>query len=198
MGSTADIVRRASVAGWVVGVAGLVAFVTIGLFFWIGQPFGAINDVALIVMTGAIPFLMLAYWELGGLTPTQLAVVAQITGWLACAVWCVTQLLFVLGVVDIDYAEPATGAYAVESVALIVIGLWIAGANLLAGPWLSGIRWLGVATGAGLVVFAVGALVTGSYGVLGYIGGPVYLILLPVWGAVMGRYLSRIGSEPLA
>ena len=93
-------------AGWVVGGAGLVALVTIGLFVWIGQPFGLINYLALIAMTAAIPFLMLAFWELGGLTPTPLALVAQATGWLAAAAWCVTQLLYVAGVVDIDYFAP--------------------------------------------------------------------------------------------
>ena len=94
-----DIVRRASLAGYVVGIAGGLALVSLGLFFWIGEPFGTINDLELVVMTAAIPFLMLAFWELGGLTPTPLALVAQATGWLAAAAWCVTQLLFVAGVV---------------------------------------------------------------------------------------------------
>ena len=76
MRTTQEIVRRASLAGYVVGTAGGLALVTIGLFFWIGQPFGTINDLALVVMTAAIPFLMLAFWELGGLTPTPLAIVA--------------------------------------------------------------------------------------------------------------------------
>ena len=134
----------------VVGAAGVVALVTIGLFLSSGQPWGTINDLALIAMTAAIPFLMLAFWELGGLTPTPLARLAQITGWLAAGAWCVTHLLFVFGVVDIDYAMPATGAYAVEAVALIVIGLWLAGANLLAGPWLSAFRWFGVLAGLGV------------------------------------------------
>jgi hypothetical protein len=191
MGSTQDIVRRASIAGWVVGVAGLVALVTISLFLWIGQPFGTINNLALIVMTAAIPFLMLAFWELGGVTPTPLALVAQAFGWLATAVWCITHLLFVAGVVSIDYSAPATGAYAVEAVALIVIGLWVAGANLLAGPWLTGVRWFGVLTGVGLVVFAIGTLVNGSEGTLVYIGGLAYLVLLPVWGLLIARFLGR-------
>jgi hypothetical protein len=191
MGSTRDIVRRASIAGWVVGVAGLVALVTISLFLWIGQPFGTINDLALIVMTAAIPFLMLAFWELGGVTPTPLALVAQAFGWLATAVWCITHLLFVAGVVSIDYSAPATGAYAVEAVALIVIGLWVAGANLLAGPWLTGVRWFGVLTGVGLVVFAIGTLVNGSEGTLVYIGGLAYLVFLPVWGLLIARFLGR-------
>jgi len=196
MGSTREIVARASMAGWVVGGAGLVALVTIGLFVWIGQPFGLINYLALIVMTAAIPFLMLAFWELGGLTPTPLALVAQVSGWLATAVWCVTHLLFIAGVVSIDYDAPATGAYAVEAVALVVIGLWIGGANLLAGPWLGAMRWFGVLTGSGVVLFAVGTLLSGSEGTLVNIGRVAYLVLLPAWGALMGRFLGRFESQP--
>ena len=70
----------------------------------------ALQFVALIVMTGAIPVLMLAFWQLGGLTPTPLALTAQAAGWLAVAVWCVTHLLFVAGALSIDYDSPATGA----------------------------------------------------------------------------------------
>ena len=196
IGTTPEIVRRASLAGWVIGAAGLVALVTIGLYFWIGQAFGLINDLALIVMTAAIPFLMLAFWELGGLTPTPLALVAQTGGWLAAAVWCLTHLLFVFGVVSIDYGAPASGAFAVEALALIVIALWIAGANLLAGPWLGAMRWFGVVTGAGVVLFAIGTLLSGNQGTLVYIGGVAYLVLLPAWGALMGRFLGRFESQP--
>ena len=198
MGSTRDIVRRASIAGWVIGAAGLVALVSILLFIWFGQPFGLFNDLARIVMTAAIPFLMLAFWELGGLTPTPLALVAQASGWLACAVWCVTHLLFVAGVVTIDYSKPASGAYAVEAVALVVIGLWIAGANMLAGPWLPRIRWLGVLTGVGLALYALGIVLNGADGALVYIGGLAYLDLLPIWGLLMGWFLGRRGAAESA
>jgi hypothetical protein len=191
MGSTRVIVRRASIAGWVIGAAGLAAFAFVLLFIWFGQPFGLFNDLARIVMTAAIPFLMLAFWELGGLTPTPLAFLAQASGWLACAVWCVTHLLFVAGIVSIDYSEPATGAYAVEAVALVVIGLWIAGANLLAGPWLPGLRWFGVLTGVGLALYAIGTILNGADGALVYIGGLAYLDLLPIWGLLMGWFLGR-------
>jgi len=191
MGNSRDIVRRAATAGYVVAAAGLVALVTIGLFFWIGQPWGTVNDLALVVMTAAIPLLMLAFWELGGLTPTSLALAAQVSGWLAAGAWCITHLLFIVGVVDIDYSAAATGALAVEGVALIVIGLWIGGANLLAGPWLNRLRWVGVVTGTGVVVYAIGTLVSGGEGTLTYIGGIAYLVLLPVWGFMAGRYLAR-------
>jgi hypothetical protein len=179
----------------VAGAAGVVALVTVLLFLSIGQPWGTISDVALIVMTAAIPFLMLAFWELGGLTPTPLARLAQVSGWLAAGAWCVTHLLFVLGVVDINYGMPATGAYAVEAVALIVIGLWIAGANLLAGSWLTSVRWFGVLSGLGVVLFAVGTLVGDKDSMLVYIGGVFYLAILPLWALGMAFYLVRLSRS---
>jgi hypothetical protein len=184
-------VRRAVPAAFVVGAAGLLAVVAIILFFSAGQPWGTINDIALLVMTAALPFLMLAFWELGGLTPTPLALVAQASGWFAAGAWCATQLAFVVGVLDIDYTMPATGVFAIQALALVVIGLWIAGANLLAGPWLSALRWLGVITGLGVVLYAAATLTADKDSPLVLAGGIAYLVLLPLWALVMGWYLSR-------
>ncbi len=189
---TRRIVRRAVVAAYVAAAAGLAATITIILFFWIGDPWGTLNDTALLVMTAAIPMLMLAFWELGGLTPTPLALVAQVSGWIAVIVWCVAQALFIAGVVDFDYEHAATGALALESVALIVIGLWIAGANLLAGPWLNAIRWFGLTAGLGFVLLPLGMLLGGLDHPLTYAGGVGYSIVFPVWAFLMGRHLSEI------
>jgi len=190
--STRRIVRRAALAAYVVAAAGLVAAVTIVLFFTSGQPWGTVNDMALLVMTAAIAPLMLAFWELGGLTPTPLARMAQVSGWIAVAAWCVTQALFIAGVLEFDYERPATGALAVESVALIVIGLWIAGANLLAGSWLNSIRWFGVVAGLGFVLLPIGMLLGGLDHPLTYAGGIGSSIVLPVWAFLMGRHLNEI------
>jgi hypothetical protein len=196
VGGTEAIVRRASIAGMVIGVGGLLALVALLLFFWIGQPWGAINDLLLIVTIAAVPVLMLAFWELGGLTPKPLALAAQVLGWLAAATWCVTHLLFVLGAVDIDYAtRGATGAFAAESVALLYIGLWIAGAALLAGPWLSAIRWFGVVVGLGIALYGLGTLVSGTNGTLTYVGAVAYLLLFPVWGYRMSAFLRPRSLE---
>jgi hypothetical protein len=148
--------------------------------------------VALLVMTAAIAPLMLAFWELGGLTPTPLARVAQVSGWIAVAAWCVTQALYIVGVVDFDYERPASGALAVESVALIVVGLWIAGANLLAGSWLNSIRWFGILAGLGFVLLPIGMLLGGLNHPLTYAGGIGYSIVFPVWAFLMGRHLNEI------
>jgi hypothetical protein len=190
--STRRTVRRAALAAYVVATAGLVAAVTIILFFASGQPWGTVNDVALLVMTAAIAPLMLAFWELGGLTPTPLARMAQVSGWIAVAAWCVTHALFIGGVVEFDYERAATGGLAVESAALIVIGLWIAGANLLAGSWLNAIRWFGVAAGLGFVLLPIGMLLGGLDHPLTYAGGIGSSIVLPVWAFLMGRHLNEI------
>jgi hypothetical protein len=195
MGTTRDIVRRTSIAGWVIGVAGLVALVTISLVFQVGELTGTVYSLALLLMTAAIPFLMLAFWELGGVTPTPLAVVAQALGWLACATWCVIHLLFVSGAVSIDDTAPTTGAYAVQAVALAVIGAWIAGANLLAGPWLTGPRWFGFATGTDVVMYAIGSIVSGSERTFVLISGVAYLVLLPIWALLMGWFLGRLARS---
>lgn len=187
--------RRAAVAAYIAAVAAVIGLVTISLFFRIGQPWGAINDVAVLVMTAAIPPLMLAFWELGGWTPTPLALMAQTAGWLAVAMWVVIHALFILGALTFDYAAPATDGLAIESVAQIVIGLWIAGASLLAGAWLGWQRWLGLVAGVGWALVGVGLLVGGMNHPLSYAGGIGYLLLFPVWAFVMGRLFSRIASD---
>jgi hypothetical protein len=189
---TQRIVRRAVVAAYVSAAAGLVAAVTIALFFAIGQPWGTLNDTALLVMTAAIPVLMLAFWELGGLTPTPLALAAQVSGWIAVIAWCAVQALMIVGVLAFDYNNAATGGLLIEAVTLIVIGLWISGANLLAGPWLNATRWFGVAAGLGFVLLPIGLILGGVDHPLTYAGGVGYSIVFPVWAYLMGRHLSAI------
>lgn len=189
---TRRIVTRAVAAAYVAAGAGLVAAVTIVLFFAIGQPWGTLNDTALLVLTAAIPVLMLAFWELGGRTPTPLALAAQIGGWVAVIAWCVAQALMIVGVLTFDYNDAASGGLLVEAVALIVIGLWISGANLLAGPWLNATRWFGVAAGIGFVLLPIGLILGGVDHPLTYAGGVGYSIVFPVWAYLMGRHLSTI------
>jgi len=187
-------VRRAGVAAYVAAVAAVVGLVTIRLYFWIGQPWGTVNDVAVLVMTAAMGPLMLGFWELGGLTPTPFALVAQTAGWLAIAAWVTVHALFILGALTFDYAAPATDGLAIEAVAQIAIGLWIAGANGLAGHWLGWQRWLGLVTGAGWALVGVGLLAGGMNHPLSYAGGIGYLLVFPVWTFLMGRLFNAIAS----
>jgi hypothetical protein len=172
--------------------------VSAGLSFTADQPWRTLNDGALLVMTAALAPLMLAFYELGGWTPTRLAQAAQTLGWVAVLTFCVIQVLQMTGAVVIDWDTAASGAFAVGSGALVYVGLWIAGANLLAGPWLNQVRWLGVAAGVAGVVYAAGLLLGGVDTGWTSVGGISYLILLPAWTFLMARILRRIWASGAA
>jgi hypothetical protein len=186
---TRQIVGAAVSGAYLVAASGLIALLTIGLFFWVGQPWGTINDLSLLVETVALGPLMLAFYELGGRTPTPLAQAAQATGWIAILTWTIVHVLMIGGAVSFDYDAAAVGAYALWTVAILVIGLWVAGANLLGGPWLNWVRWLGVVAGLGWVLVGVGLLSGGMNHPLSYVGGIGYQVVFPIWAFLMARNL---------
>jgi len=195
---TRRIVSSASIAAYVVAAAGLVGLVSAGLSFTADEPWRTLNDGALLLTTAALAPLMLAFYELGGRTPTRLAQAAQTLGWVSALTFCVIQALQMTGAVVIDWNTAASGTFAVASWALVYVGLWIAGANLLAGPWLNQVRWLGVAAGVAGMVYAGGLLLGGVDTGWTSLGGISYLILLPAWAFLMARELRRISASGAA
>jgi hypothetical protein len=190
------VVRIAAQAAYLIAIAGLVALVAIGLFFAGPAAFGPVNDLALLVMTLALAPVMLAFYELGGRTPIGLARLALTSGIAAVVGWSVLQALMIGGAVSFDYERGATGAFAAAAIAVLVVGMWLAGANLLAGAWLLPLaRWLGVVAGIGFILFGLGLLVGGVSHPLTYAGGIGYQILFPIWGLVLGRLLTAIGER---
>jgi hypothetical protein len=176
-------VRRAELGGYLAAVAGAGALVTFGL--------GTLNDIFLLVMTLAIAPMMLGSYELGGVTPLWPARFSLAAGVGAVLVWALAQVLLVAGVVTFPDEQPATGAFAIDAAALIVIGAWLIGAPLLAGPWLpSPLRWLGALSGLGFAVFGFGLLRGGVNDPLAYVGGIGYQVLFPIWAFLFARPLG--------
>ena len=189
------VIGGASGALWA-AIAGVVALVAIVLFFTVGQPFGTINDLALIVMVLSLGPVMLAHYELGGVVPLWPARLSLAGAVAAAAGWSALQLAFVLGLVDFDYDHPATGAFAVSNLLQLVIGLWIAGASLLAGTWLPmTVRLLGIVAGVGTALLSLGLLLGGSSHPLSYAGGLGYLVVLPTWAFLLGRVFADRAIE---
>ena len=190
------MVRVAAQAAYLIAIAGLVALVAIGLFFADISAFGPVNDLALLAMTLALAPVMLGFYELGGRTPTGLARLALVSGIAAVIGWSVLQALMIGGAVSFDYERGATGAFAGEAVAVVVMGMWLSGANLLAGAWLTPlVRWLGVVAGIGFILFGLGLLLGGVSHPLTYAGGIGYQILFPIWAFLLGRRLTAIGES---
>lgn len=185
---TARITRISSVAGYVMAAAGVVGLVSIALNQSIGEPWGNVNDVALFVLFGAIAPLMLAFYELGGRTPLRPAQLAQTLGWVATAV-LLFECLRLAGVIRIDL-EAGDSGFLVVGLALGYVGLWMAGANLLAGPWLNAVRWLGVYAGLSAALFAFGLVRGGVDSGWTWLGGVGLLAVGSVWAFLMARLLG--------
>jgi len=193
---TRRIVQVSTVAAWVVVIAGAGVLATSFLFQAAGAPWDAVNDWFLLFMIGALAPLMLSFYELGGRTPLRLAQLAQVLGWASVIGWGVLQKLVIFNILSFDMHEPMAGWFAVASLALGYVGLWIAGANLLAGPWLPPLRWVGVAAGLTLVLFAFGLLRGGVDTGLAALGGLATMLLVPLWALLMARLLGRLPATP--
>ncbi len=189
---TARIVRTSMLAALVVAATGAVGLVSIGLSQALGEPWGTVGGLAFLVMVGALAPLMLAFYELGGRAPLRLAQLAQTLGWVAVFMFIGVQLILLTFGAGLDIDASNSGAFMAGAAALGYIGLWVAGANLLAGPWLSAIRWLGVLAGLAAVVFAFGLLSAGSDGQLTSVGWLGTLGLGAAWALLMARLLRRL------
>jgi len=191
---TRRITRIGSAAGYVVAVAGAITLVTTVLGMGADGAWQTINDLGLLLLVAALAPLMLSFYELGGLTPTILAQLAQTIGWASVLTFCAVQLLQLAGIVQVEWRAPATGAFVIGSGALAYIGLWINGANLLAGSWLGPQRWLGFVGGLALALFAAGLLVGGVDTGWATVGGLGFLLLVPAWAFLMARLLRRLSA----
>ena len=181
----------------VAAVSGAIGIVLNVLLVTLGGPLGTLSDIALFVMTLAIAPIMLGSYELGGVTPLWPARLSLAGGIGAVIVWSGIQAALILGFVTFDDPAGRSGVFAIWNGALIVIGAWLTGAPLLAGPWLPGrLRWLGALAGLGLIL--TGTVLLGGGGLpLAYIGGVGYLVLFPIWAFLVARvFRSRAAGRP--
>ena len=139
-------------------------------------------------MTLSLGPVMLAHYELGGIVPLWPARLSLSGAVAAVFAWSLIQAAMIVGIVTFDYGRAATGAFAVSSLLQVAIGLWIAGASLLAGRWLPiTVRLFGIVAGAGTVVMSIGLLLGGLNHPLTYAGGIGYQVVLPIWAYLLGR-----------
>jgi len=184
--------RWAAIGAFAIAIAGLVAIVARVAFVSIGQPFGTITDVALLIMTLGLAPVMVGCYEMGGRTPLLPARAALTTGLLSIAAWSLIQLTVIGSGVPFEYEAPATTAAALAAVLLILIGSWLVGAPLLAGTWLPRAhRVVGVVAGLGWIALGVGVLI-GAVQPLTIVGWLGYRLVFPIWALLMALLFRRL------
>lgn len=169
----------------------------LGAFLFVGGH-GVSMAMALRLRRERDPARMLAMSSVVPLWPARLSLGGAM---LVVAAWAVLQVAFILGWLHVtDVQQAATGGWAIQAGLLALVGLWIAGASLLAGAWLPlGVRSLGIVTGIGLVVMGYGLIQGGYSNLWANAGGTGFQVVLPVWALLLGRVLrARVAAGTMA
>lgn len=169
----------------------------LGAFLFVGGH-GVSMAMALRLRRERDPARMLAMSSVVPLWPARLSLGGAM---LVVAAWAVLQVAFILGWLHVtDVQQAATGGWAIQAGLLALIGLWIAGASLLAGAWLPlGVRSLGIVTGIGLVVMGYGLIQGGYSNLWANAGGTGFQVVLPVWALLLGRvFRARVAAGTMA
>ncbi len=197
--TTAD--QSTIIIGWVAigtGIIGLLGFVSIALFFSVGQPFGSVNDVC--IGLAAVLSVMLAFT-----LHTRLHGQSLLLSRIALIIATIGSILVLVGsVLAISGARGwfLSGLYMAAGNALI--GLWLVTVSYIAmkGKALpQGIYTLGIIVG---IIMALGVvtfpgIIRGSdpteYKVtvinsIWWLSSIAYLSVYPVWCILLGRFLD--------
>ena len=186
--------------GWMAiatGIVGILALVSIILFFTVGQPFGTINDIcigAAAIMSGVLAWMLTPQYH--GQSPllSQVALVVAMVGALVATVGSV---LVIFGITGWYLA----GLYMAVGNALI--GLWLLGLNFSAqqgGLWSSGLAISGMVIGVIMILgFAASQGIFSRLDAwesapwyinyVGFAGSLGWLVLYPLWCLWLGRVI---------
>jgi hypothetical protein len=192
IGSVTGLAALAGPAALIAAVATVAGAVLLGLFFWKGQPWGTLNDVASIVMMLAtIPVLaFFATFTEPYLAPGAAAVVAAI-GLLGMVGAGIAQGLLVAGVRTYRQLLPWTlGFGAVVGVWYVLVGITgrLAGVpELFAG--------LAILAGAGYIALGYGYWRGNERHPLSVVGGIVLLIASTTFLSWIGIARVTLGGS---
>jgi hypothetical protein len=183
-------------AGWsaiVSTIATVVGFVTLIIFFSLGQPWGTFNDFASVILAISLLPVLLALYYLHRQNAPVITLAVLVVGILALLVAAVYQLLLIFRV--IEFAQTAVivpTAFGLFGAALVVYSA-LARAH---GSLPNGLALLGMAAGVSYVLVIVGFILGGQEHPLTAIGGLSAVITYPIFAIWFGRILL-LGLTPV-
>jgi len=183
----------AGLLAYVNAVANSIGFVSLILFFSVGEPFGTINDSASVFFALSLLPLALTLHHLHRSRFLPLSLVVATIGTVAMITAAILQALLMFGAVQFGQTLRAV------LVANGVIGVWLVVNGMLARasatlpPRLAEVS---IVAGIGLVLVIVGFWIGGQQHPLTAVGGLVAFIGLLIWAIWFGRLLRRGSVTP--
>lgn len=176
-------------AGWsaiVSAIATVVGFVTLVIFFSLGQPWGTFNDVASVILAFSLLPVLLALYYLQRQNAPVVALGVLVIGVLALLVAAVFQLLLIFNVIEFrQTAVVVPAAFGLFGAALVVYSA-LARAH---GSLPDALALLGIVAGVSYGLVIVGFILGGQEHPLAAIGGVTAVIIYPIFAIWFGRLL---------
>lgn len=176
-------------AGWsaiVSAIATILGLATLIMFFTLGQPWGAINDITSVVLALSSLPVLLALYRLHRRDAPTISLVAFFIGVIAMLVAVAFQTLLVLGVIAfVQTAVIVPAAFGLFGVSLILFGYCASASGTLSRR----LVLLGIVAGSGYIATIAGFLIGGEQHPLTAIGGLIAVLCYPIWAVSFGRLL---------
>ena len=176
-------------AGWsaiVSGIATIIGFVTIIIFFSVGQPWGTMNDVSSVILAFSLLPVLLALYYLHRQHAPGITLSVLVIGVLALLVAAIFQLLLIFGIIAFEQtAVIVPAAFGLFGAALAIYNVLTRRYNSLPNP----LAWLGIVAGVSYVLVIVGFILGGQEHPLTAIGGVTAVIIYPIFAIWFGRIL---------
>ncbi len=181
-----DVFRYAGWSAYLSAVATIIGFVTLIVFFSVGEPFGTINDISSVILALSLLPLALALYLLQRSGAPSLSLTALIIGICAMLAASILQILLVLRIVKLELTLVAVPA------AFGGVGGWLLLNSYLAlasRTLPSGLAWVGMVAGVGYILVILGFLLGGQQHPLTAVGGLTAVLSYPIWAIWIGGLL---------
>jgi hypothetical protein len=185
------LVSNAAKSAYLAGVAWILGFAALFIFFAVGGIFGPINDAISIFQFLFLVPVALALHRILAVHSPVLSFGAAAAAIVAMLIIAALQLLLVLGYVRFDQT--------LRPILLLgaILGLWWLVTSILAliyGALPPGLAWVGIVAGVGHLLTAPAFLVWGQEHPLTAIGFLVVAVAVPVWAFWLGKVLAASPS----
>jgi len=164
----------------------ILGLVTLIMFFALGQPWGAINDISSVILALSLLPVLLALHRLHRRAVPTISLAAFVIGVLGMLIAVMFQTLLIIRVIAFAQTSVVVpAAFGLVGASLMVYGYFARTIETMPGR----LALLCIIAGASYVVVIAGFILGGQAHPLTTIGGLSAVICYPIWAAWFGRLL---------
>jgi hypothetical protein len=182
-----QLFRYAGWSAYISGITTIIGFVTLMIFFTVGQPFGTINDISAVFVALSMIPVSIALYKLQQLHTKTLSLIATCIGIISMLVASITSILLIFRIIDFEQSLlPTLTAFG-------TIGIWLIMSSYVSlknGQLPKRLSYLGIVAGVGYILSNLGFWLGGQQHPLLAVGSLIAIFSYPIWAFWLGRLFS--------